>query len=199
MRLRGCKPDGGSFAALIAALQVGGQWQHTLQTLDRMQARLGRASAPPPPLAARLVFRTLLVLGGHSHTVLCVLMEHSSAHLTGTSCSLLRFIDGFKGTYHQYSLRAVYHMPRLSPTVLLNLAGSRVPRGRGAARRGAGVVDGRRRPPGAAEGDAAVPGHRPTGPAQVRIHSQGTAPSGGAVIYVFSSHLHTTAFVVRFS
>ena len=55
----------------------------------------------PPPLAARLVFRTLLVLGGHSHTVLYVLMEHSSAHLTGTSCCLLRFIDGFKGT-HKY-------------------------------------------------------------------------------------------------
>ena len=90
-------------------------------------------------------------------------------------------------------------MPRLSPTVLLNLAGPRVPRGRGAARHGAGVVDGRRRPPGAAEGDAAVPGHRPTGPAQVRIHLQGTALSGGAVIYGSSPHLHTTAFVVRFS
>ena len=44
MRLRGCKPDGGSFAALIAALHAGGQWQHALQTLDRMQAR-------PLPLA----------------------------------------------------------------------------------------------------------------------------------------------------
>ena len=39
MRLRGCKPDGGSFAALIAALHAGGQWQHALQTLDRMQVR----------------------------------------------------------------------------------------------------------------------------------------------------------------
>jgi pentatricopeptide repeat protein len=44
MRLRGCKPDGGSFAALITALQAGGQWQHTLQTLDRMQACLLRKS-----------------------------------------------------------------------------------------------------------------------------------------------------------
>lgn len=40
MRLRGCKPDGGSFAALIAALHAGGQWQHALQMLDRMQVRL---------------------------------------------------------------------------------------------------------------------------------------------------------------
>ena len=39
MRLRGCKPDGGSFAALLAALHAGGQWQHALQTLDRMQVR----------------------------------------------------------------------------------------------------------------------------------------------------------------
>ena len=52
MRLRGCKPDGGSFAALIAALHAGGQWQHALQTLDRMQARaLLNPDSQPWPLA----------------------------------------------------------------------------------------------------------------------------------------------------
>ena len=75
MRLRGCKPDGGSFAALLAALHAGGQWQHALQTLDRMQVRCmlttdsqAMALSMPPSTGHRVTRLAFLICHGACET-----------------------------------------------------------------------------------------------------------------------------------